>query len=418
MHKQTVPGWLVAALVFFSGELFAEPAQLEFFSLATAPESTRLILDLSAPVAPRINRTSKPERLTIRLDKTRLATALKQPPANHPQIGRIRMESVSDGLLVTVVLKRPVTHKYFQGHRKTGLRLVVELSDIKPALDGSGKVNPVTKKPERSGPASLAEAGRRTVRRASVASRELVIAIDAGHGGKDNGAIGPNGTREKDVVLAIARKLEAMIRAEPGMRPVMVRKGDEFIDLRQRAEIARRARADLFISLHADAYVNGEAKGSSVFTLSSHGATSEASRWLARRANSADLVGGVKLRDKDKLLASVLLDLSQTATMADSDRAATRILNELQKNHPLHHHAVQKAGFAVLKSPDIPSLLIETAFISNPDEERNLRSHRHQEKVARSIFYGIRSYCGNQPIMEPGGPKLPNGKTVIAAAQP
>jgi N-acetylmuramoyl-L-alanine amidase len=202
-----------------------------------------------------------------------------------------------------------------------------------------------------------------------------------------------------------------MIRAEPGMRPVMVRKGDQFIGLRERAEIARKAKADLFISLHADAYVSGEAKGSSVFTLSTHGASSEAARWLADRENSADLVGGVKLKDKDKLLASVLLDLSQTATIADSDRAASRILDALQKNHQLHHHEVQKAGFVVLKSPDIPSLLIETAFISNPDEEKNLGSRQHQEMVARSIFDGIRSYCADHRPSNPANQSMASAKS-------
>lgn len=231
----------------------------------------------------------------------------------------------------------------------------------------------------------------------------FVVAIDAGHGGKDTGAIGPNGVLEKDVVFAIARKLQGMINAQPNMRAVLVRKGDEFIELRDRAEIARNAKADLLISLHADAYENGEAKGSSVFTLSRSGASSEAARWLANSENASDLVGGVKLKGRGKLLASVLLDLSQNAALEASERAAVRVLRELQKNHHLHQAQVQKAGFVVLKSPDVPSILVETAFISNAEEEKNLVSAQYQTTVARSIFNGIRSYVG-QPSAAPALP--------------
>jgi N-acetylmuramoyl-L-alanine amidase len=399
MHKNIRWSWLIAALLFFSTHLCAETAQLKALSLATASQSTRLLFDLSTPAQASVSQSHN--RLTVRLADTSLAVGLRQPPANQAFIGKIKAQRAKDGLVVLVDLKAPVTHRFFRD--QNGSRLVVELNGIKPPMPGSGndaskkKPEYVANRTEQGRNVGLRDSGRRTMRGASAGSKELVIAIDAGHGGKDTGAIGPNGTREKDVVFAIARKLEAMIRAERGMRPVMVRKADEFIELRERAEIARQAKADLFISLHADAYVNGEAKGSSVFTLSTHGATSEAARWLADHENSADLVGGVKLSDKDKLLASVLLDLSQTATIADSDRAASQILSALKKNHQLHHHEVQKAGFVVLKSPDIPSLLIETAFISNPDEEKNLASKQHQEVVARSIFDGIRSYCANRP---------------------
>jgi N-acetylmuramoyl-L-alanine amidase len=223
-------------------------------------------------------------------------------------------------------------------------------------------------------------------------NREIVIAIDAGHGGKDTGAIGPNGSLEKTVTLAIARKLETMIKAQPGMKPAMIRSRDEFIDLRERAELARKAKADLFISLHADAYDNAEAKGSSVYTLSRSGASSEAARWLADGENAADLVGGVKLKGRGKILASVLLDLAQNASIEASDRAAVRILRELQKTNRLHQQHVQKAGFVVLKSPDVPSLLVETAFISNADEEKNLTNPKYQDLVARCIFNGVRGY--------------------------
>jgi len=242
-------------------------------------------------------------------------------------------------------------------------------------------------------------------------SRTLIIAIDAGHGGKDTGAIGPNGTLEKHVVLAIARRLEAMIRAQPGMRPAMIRRHDEFIELRDRSDRARKLNADLFISLHADAYENGEAKGSSVFTLSRSGASSEAARWLASSENTADLVGGVKLKGRGRILASVLLNLAQNASIEASDRAAVRILEELQKSNRLHQRQIQKAGFVVLKSPDVPSLLVETAFISNAEEEKNLINPKYQEMVARSIFNGVRSYFSRNR------PKLAPPRTAAATAE-
>ncbi|MEY4195326.1 MAG: hypothetical protein RLZZ226_1694, partial [Pseudomonadota bacterium] len=192
------------------------------------------------------------------------------------------------------------------------------------------------------------------------------------------------------VVLAIARRLADFVRVEPDMKPIMIRTGDQFVDLRQRVTTARDAKADLFVSLHADAYINDQARGSSVFTLSDRGATSETARWLADRENAA-LVGGVKLGGDDPTLASVLLDLSQDATLDASDRVADKILHELKKGFHVHHQAIQKAGFVVLKSPDIPSLLVETAFISNPEEELNLISPRHQTQIARALFKGIRA---------------------------
>jgi N-acetylmuramoyl-L-alanine amidase len=219
-----------------------------------------------------------------------------------------------------------------------------------------------------------------------------VVAIDAGHGGKDTGAIGPTGVQEKTVVLAIARKLSGFVKAEPGMRAVMVRSGDHFVDLRHRAAIARRAHADLFVSLHADAYENAEARGSSVFTLSDNGASSEAARWLADSENAA-LMGGVRLKDKSKTLASVLVDLSKNATQEASDQAAAKVLRELGKDFEVHNSGVQKAGFVVLKSLDVPSMLVETAFISNPAEEKNLTNPKSQDRIAKAIFKGIRAYA-------------------------
>jgi N-acetylmuramoyl-L-alanine amidase len=234
-------------------------------------------------------------------------------------------------------------------------------------------------------------------------ARDLVIAIDAGHGGDDTGAIGRNGTYEKDVVLSIARRLYTLVKKTPGMRPVMIRQGDYYIGLRQRIDKARENKADLFISIHADSFHDRRVQGSSVFVLSNRGASSEMARWLAEKENSSDLAGGVRLNDKDQVLAEVLLDLSQNATIEASITVAGNMLGELQRVGKAHKSTVQQAGFVVLKSPDIPSVLVETAFISNPTEERKLRDSRHQEALATAMLRGINRYFANHP---PPGTRL------------
>ena len=222
--------------------------------------------------------------------------------------------------------------------------------------------------------------------------RTFVVVIDAGHGGKDGGALGQHGTLEKDVVLSIAKKLEAIIQREPGMRSIMVRSDDRFLNLHKRAEVAHKTDADLFISLHADAYEDNLTQGSSVFTLSETGATSEAARYLADR-ESATLVGGLNLRDQEMTLASILVDMSKNATMEASDKAAASLITALEKEFRIHNHAIQKANFAVLRSLDVPSVLIETGFISNPEEEERLLDPGHQKRLAKALFEGIRSYA-------------------------
>lgn len=234
--------------------------------------------------------------------------------------------------------------------------------------------------------------------RAKPASMRLVtVAIDAGHGGEDPGAMGPNGTHEKDVTLAIARRLKERIDREPNMRAVLTRDGDYFIPLHGRVEKARRVHADLFVSVHADAFVKPHARGSSVFALSERGATSAAARWLAKRENQADLIGGVNLDVKDRYLKQTLLDLSQTATINDSLKLGKAVLTALGGINTLHKGQVEQAGFAVLKAPDIPSILVETAFITNPQEESKLRSDAYQSKLADAVFQGIRRYFANNP---------------------
>lgn len=230
-----------------------------------------------------------------------------------------------------------------------------------------------------------------------VVDRLITIVIDAGHGGEDPGAKGRSGTFEKHVTLAIAKRLKSVIDAEPGMRAVLTRDADFFIPLGGRVEKARRVKADLFVSIHADAFIKPHARGSSVFALSERGATSTAARWLAKRENEADLIGGVNLDVKDRYLAQTLLDLSQTATIQDSLKLGKSVLNELGGINSLHKAQVEQAGFAVLKAPDIPSILVETAFISNPEEEKRLSDVAYQDRLAQAIMKGIKRYFSRNP---------------------
>ncbi|MGB8078233.1 MAG: N-acetylmuramoyl-L-alanine amidase, partial [Gallionella sp.] len=227
----------------------------------------------------------------------------------------------------------------------------------------------------------------------------LVIAIDAGHGGEDPGARGKYGSREKNITLAIARKVKALVDATPNMRGVLIRDGDYFIELKERVVKAKNAHADLFISIHADAFTKRNARGSSVFALSEHGATSAAARWLAKKENESDLIGGVNIPVKDVYLRRTIIDLSQTATITDSMQLARQVLAELGDVNDLHRGRVEQAGFAVLKSPEIPSILVETAFISNPDEERRLNDNGYQMKLATAILGGIKRYFAQNPAL-------------------
>ncbi|MCR9092020.1 MAG: N-acetylmuramoyl-L-alanine amidase, partial [Proteobacteria bacterium] len=230
---------------------------------------------------------------------------------------------------------------------------------------------------------------------ARLEQKHIIIAIDAGHGGEDPGALGPSGLKEKDVVLSISRRLADLVNAEPGFKAVMIRRGDYYIGLRERVRKARAAQADLFVSIHANGFTDSRVRGSSVYTLSPNGASSEQARWLAKRENEADLVGGIELADKEDTLAHVLLDISQSAAIEASVDAGKRVLQSLGQLNKLQRGDVQRAGFMVLKAPDIPSMLVETAFITNPGEERKLGSGAFQQRIADSIFEGIHSYFEN-----------------------
>lgn len=360
--------------------------QVQGVRLWQAPDNTRLVFDLSAPVEHTLFTLKAPARIVIDLKQARFRGTLPAFDFSHSAIRNIRYATHNKQALRFVLdLQQGVRPKSFvlRPHGSHGHRLVIDL------YNRQGAARPAGKKPP----------GAVHARR----QRDVIIAIDAGHGGEDPGALGRRGTREKDVVLAIARKLAALLRKEPGMRPVLIRDGDYYVGLKERVRKARRAHADLFVSIHADAFKNRKAHGSSVYVLSNHGASSEAARFLAESENSADLIGGVSLEDKDDLLKLVLVDMVKNSTLEESHAVASSVLRQLGSVTRLHKSHVEQAGFRVLKSPDVPSILVETAFISNPAEERKLRSQRHQQTMARSILRGIRSYFHANP---PPGTRL------------
>lgn len=344
-----------------------------------APDSTRLVFDLSGPVEHSLFTLTHPNRIVIDIRHAELGGGLPHFDYTHGFIKRIRYAPRhGDDLRVVLDLRAKVRPQSFllKPNREYGNRLVIDL------YDASTKPAPKTEQ-------SVTEPDGRP--------RDIIIAIDPGHGGEDPGATGPKGIHEKNVVLAIAKRVAALVLEEPGMRPFLTRTGDYYVGLRERTEEARRAHADLFVSIHADFWHNRNARGSSVYTLSTRGASSEAARWLADKENSSDLIGGVSLDDKDDVLARVLLNLSQNASIEASHEVAADVLHGLGKVGPLHRRRVESAGFVVLKSPDIPSILVETDFISNPREERKLNSPRYQEKLARAIMKGIRAYFVRNP---------------------
>ncbi len=366
-------------LLMEASALWAAPVEVTGVRLWQSPEQTRVVLDTTAAADFRVFTLDDPERVVIDIKRARLRAKLPQPRSDWALLKKIRAASRKQhDLRVVLDLAQSassVSSFILPPHKNLGHRIVLELAHAKPASSD----------PE---PAPAAQARR---------PRDVVVAIDAGHGGEDPGAQGKYGTREKDVVLGIARRLYRLLKDEPGMRPVLIRDGDYYVSLPKRIEKARRHKADLFVSIHADAFRNRRVKGSSVYVLSPKGASDEAARWLAERENAADLVGGVRLDDKEDMLAQVLLDLSLTGTIEVSTTIAERVLKEIGKVGHLHKNSVQSAGFVVLKSPDIPSLLVETAFISNPREERKLKSGRYQDKLARAMLRAIRGYFRNNP---------------------
>ena len=360
----------------------------EIRALRLSPEAdhTRATLELSGKLEYKLFEIRNPDRIVLDLDDAAFAPGFAAP-AGAGVLKALRTgKHGKDGARVVFDLDASVQPKSFllTPGDGAGYRLIVDLYK-------KGKVRGTTKSA-----AALA-----------AKPRDVVIAIDAGHGGVDPGAHGSAGTREKDITLAVARELKRQIDAQSGMRAMLTRDGDYFIPLAQRYQRARNAKADLFVSVHADAYASGDARGSSVWMLSSRGASSEAARWLEDRENRADLVGGVKLEDKDHTLAAVLLDLSQGATLEASGAVAERVLHALAKLGPTHRGYVEKANFVVLRSPDVPSILVETAFITNPVEEKRLNNGVQREKLAAAILDGVRDYFRATP---------PPGSSFAAAA--
>ncbi|MBU1332329.1 MAG: N-acetylmuramoyl-L-alanine amidase [Gammaproteobacteria bacterium] len=366
-----------------------------------APDNTRLVFDLSGPVKHSVFTLTSPNRIVVDITGAKSMTGFDGLAlANTPITGVRSAQRGPEELRVVIDLSAPVTPKSFTlaPNQQYGDRLVVDLfdqgADTQPSLPDTtvASAPPVPVTPTQA-PTKLVPVPN--------GKRDIVIAIDAGHGGEDPGALSPvKGQYEKHVTLAIAKELQRQINAEKGFRGELVRTGDYFIPLRKRTEIARKKGADLFVSIHADAAPRAAAFGASVYALSDRGATSETARWLADAENQSDLIGGagnVSLDDKDRMLAGVLLDLSMTASLSSSLNVGNKVLSNMGRITPLHKRRVEQAGFMVLKSPDIPSILVETGFISNPNEARKLASASHQQALARSIASGAKQFFQQNP---------------------
>lgn len=373
MARKTLSGLLLLAILAVPS-VRAE-VQVRDVRLWAGPDSTRVVLDLSRPAGHKLFTLDNPRRVVIDLKPARIDPDKLSLQGRVGVVQAVRGANRPGGeARIVLDLAASATPRSFlvPPEGAYGHRLIIELD----------------------APRARAQV---PLIRADEGSRDLVIAIDAGHGGEDPGAVGPRGTHEKDVALAVARLLAGQIDREPGMRAHLTRDGDYFLSHAQRVASARMQRADLFISVHADAFKNPNARGSSVYALSSKGATDEAARWLAARENAADLVGGVSLDDKDDLLASVLLDLSQNASIGASLEVGDFVLNRIGAVNRLHKSSVQQAGFIVLKAPDVPSILVETAFISNREEEQRLRDGRYQAQLATAVMSGVREYFHLNP---------------------
>lgn len=401
-------------LAFCCAAQWVHSAEVQDLRAWHSEGQTRLVFDLSGTVSYEVISMSNPNRVVIDLANVRARTPLQLPAAAAAHVKQLRYAQRGEQeLRVVLDLTRPVRIRDAQlapQEQASGSRVVIDLLDDAAATTRAEPVAvaapPVPKptappftQPIATPTPGAAAAAKLSPKPVGRKARDIVIAIDAGHGGADVGAIGTSGTYEKDITLAVARELAALINRTSGMRAVLTRSRDEYLALRERTERARAHKADLFVSIHADAVRNKRVQGSSVFVLSQRGASSEAARWLAEQENAVDLVGGVSLDDKDHVLKSVLLDLSQTASLEASLDVASQVLSALKTVGKTHSGQVQSAGFMVLKSPDIPSLLVETAFISNPDEERRLRNPKFRRQLAVAIQTGIISYFNQNAPM-------------------
>ncbi|MDH5357924.1 MAG: N-acetylmuramoyl-L-alanine amidase [Gammaproteobacteria bacterium] len=416
------------SLFLFTLSLTTMANTIEGVRLSQSVNDTRLVFDLSDKASYDLFTLKNPDRLVIDLKHTKHPESITLPNLSNTPIRNIRYaEWNNKSVRIVLDLDKAVTFNsqaLAPSHGRSH-RLVLDLHNstatqptrtetLSTVTPAPVQVTPTPQIIEKPQPIVITKKTILSPR------RDIVIAIDAGHGGQDSGALGSQGTQEKVVVLAIARRLAKLVNNEPGMRAYLTRDRDVFISLRQRIKRARQNNADMFISIHADAFHNHRARGASVFVLSERGASSEAAQLLADKENAADLAGGISLEDKDDLLASVLLDLSQTASLEASIEVANTVLSGLKRVGNVHKKHVESAAFVVLKSPDIPSLLVETAFISNPDEERKLNSASHQNKLARAMMSGIRNYFRRNPLPGTNMPQqhiVSNGDTLSTIAQ-
>lgn len=397
------PFLVAAALVASTVAGTLPAAELRSLRLVDADTHTRAMLELDEVAEHTVFTLQNPDRLVVDLKGASLVDGFRAPAPNGVVSG-VRTGTPTDGdLRVVFDLAADVQPRSYVQREGGGTQLVLEFRTAAGTMASlasaaSSAVETVAAAVAPAAGAAAAPAAARTIQDMFGGDqRDLVIAIDAGHGGRDPGAIGAAGTREKHITLKVAQELARLVEQEEGMTPVLTRDRDVFIPLQERYRKAREARADIFISIHADASPREAPSGSSVYVLSHRGASSEAARWLADKENAADLVGGVKLDGKDGVLASVLLDLSQSATMKASDDAARHVLQGLRQLGKTHKSNVEYANFVVLRSPDVPSMLVETAFISNREDERRLNDPAHRTRLAQAMLGGIRGYFNSQP---------------------
>lgn len=380
-----------------------------------AQDYTRITLEYDGQIKSSHFILSNPDRLVVEIEGIELNPALKELVAkiqtNDPYVKQARVGQSSPNVVRMVFdLREAVNPQVFKLSPvdKYQHRLVLDLYPVTPLdpiaalikngeLDNPQKTSPAIAENKKEPPPQTTSSKTPKNTGKMQLNRMVTIVLDPGHGGEDPGAIGHKGSREKDVVLAIAKRLKTRIEQEPNMRVVMTRNGDYFVPLHVRVEKARQAQADLFISIHADAFIEPRANGSSVFALSETGASSTTAKWLAKKENNADLIGGVNIKNHNRQLASVLLDLSTTAQIKDSLKLGSAVLDEIGGINRLHKSNVEQAGFAVLKAPDIPSILVETAFISNPEEEAKLNNNTHQDSIADAILNGVKKYFAKNP---------------------
>lgn len=421
IHKITITLCLAIVISLFTGTVMAAEAKLTHLQIIKFPNYARLIVSLSEPIQYHVFTLSDPYRIVIDLSNTRLKTNVKNLNFSDSMVKAIRFGWPKSAMLRLVLdVDSVASFKKFLvvEHHSHESQLVIDISPvIKVSASKKIKTMKVSSSQEvkiaKAKPVVLVSQSQTKIKKEIMApapvsvkqeekQRIVTVVIDAGHGGKDPGTIGPNGTKEKTVVLSIAKHLAELINKDPHMHAILTRKGDYFVPLRKRLSLAHSDKADLFIAIHADSYLQDSSSGVSVFALSHYGATSEAARWLAKNENNSEL-GGVafgELGDHSDQLRSVLIDLAQTATIKYSLRLGTQMLSTLDKVAKLHYYRVEQAPFVVLKSPDIPSVLVETGFLSNPEEETRLSNKDYRDTLAQALLAGVHQYVIKENLLK------------------